>query len=33
MAFVVLGEPVSARVMIGGALIVSGILVAATAGA
>ncbi len=33
MAFFVLGEPVSSRVMIGGALIVSGILVAATAGA
>jgi drug/metabolite transporter (DMT)-like permease len=33
MAFFFLGEPVSARVMIGGALIVSGILVAATAGA
>jgi drug/metabolite transporter (DMT)-like permease len=33
MAFFVLGEPVSARVLIGGALIVSGILVAATAGA
>ncbi len=33
MAFFVLGEPVSGRVLIGGALIVSGILVAATAGA
>ncbi len=31
MAFFVLGEPVSSRVIIGGALIISGILVAATA--
>jgi drug/metabolite transporter (DMT)-like permease len=33
MAFFILGEPVSGRVLIGGALIVSGIIVAATAGA
>lgn len=33
MAFLVLGEPISNRVLLGGALIVGGILVTATAGA